>query len=1141
MNSDTHRPIRKCLWITGIATGLHLAPAHACDDWLARTVAVSGAVEWQTTAGHWQPLAVTQTLCAGDDVRVAANSRAALYLRNNTYMRLAENSVVHFPEARNDKDFWLDVRQGLAHFISRIVNRFEVGTPYVNAVVEGTEFVVGANTTQSSVAVIEGQVNTWNDASRMQLTAGQQVSASTRAGVLTRIDIAPATTVAWAIYYPPVLTINNLQPSDPWEQQQLAALMPLLQQQRPDLALQQLESAPATPTLAVTRAALLLAVGRIADADAQLATLQQNQTAPAYALQAIADAARNRPDSALRAAGMAVQRAPDQAASHLALSYARQSALQLDGALAAAREATRVEPDNTLAWLRLTELQLNQGDITAARKALAHVDRARPRAASEQAMILNAQGFIALFSLHLQEARQAFEQALQQNSGDPQSHLGLGLAMLRAGQLAEGRQHLEYAVSMDPLHSTLRSYLGRAYFEEKREKEALTQWQLAKQFDPNDPTPHFYTGVDKLLANQPVDAIDELETARELNHKRAIYRAETLLQSDAASRSATLARAYHETGYEQGVLLNGWDALRSDPSNAEGHRLLADKYASDSRFEAARASELLQSQLWQPLSSYPLQPQLGETGIAVVEGSGPQRPSLNEFHSLFMQNGTHLTAGGYAGSDGTWADDLVGSLLTGPFAVSLGQYHYTTDGWRDNADQTQDVYNGFMQWQITPATSVQVEHRELNHDTGYLPATLSETGNASSAEETDRTTDRFGASHRFADAGALLFSLIRQRLTTDALLTQDTGPTDTHIDAESVSGEVQWIHTAGPHQWQLGGGIFDTESQDQFAQDFNVDLGGSLYQLRVQRDTEESPSITTEYAHYYYALNPDTDLGIGLEHTDTTFDDQATETQTEYIDGFEISSTPEASDQDRPDRSRWLPGVGAAYRASSSAQFRAAAFSTIAKRTVIGQSIAPTSLFGFNKVYDDPEGAETRNYGVAADFSADDLHYGATLITRRLRAPFEGVTSTEFLDQTQDIVDLYANLQASRRVTTSLWADWTHKQLDSDTLVNSTIDDLRQLRIPFEVILFSGDALSLRLTETWYRQEADTNTADDSDRMQGWVSDAALQYRFAKRRGSLVLGIENATDNNDEFLSFSENELAFYPGRFWYAAITANF
>jgi Flp pilus assembly protein TadD len=67
----------------------------------------------------------------------------------------------------------------------------------------------------------------------------------------------------------------------------------------------------------------------------------------------------------------------------------------------------------------------------------------------------------------------------------------LGLAKIRRGDLEGGRAEIEIAASLDPNTSLIRSYLGKAYFEEKRTNLDGPQYEIAKELDPNDPTPYF--------------------------------------------------------------------------------------------------------------------------------------------------------------------------------------------------------------------------------------------------------------------------------------------------------------------------------------------------------------------------------------------------------------------------------------------------------------------------------------------------------------------------------------------------------------------------------------------------------------------------------------------------------------------------
>lgn len=1109
--------------------------AWACEDWLAKTVAASGAAEHKSATADWQPLQIEQTICPGDSVRIGANSRAALHLRNNTFMRLDENSVVNFPAPKAATGFWLDLSQGVAHFISRIVNHFEVSTPYVNAVVEGTEFVVSATPAQASVAVLEGKVKTWNDAGTESVTSGQQVQASSRNGALTRINVASATTVEWAIHYPPVLTLQNLHAQDATEQTRLNELTPFLQQNRPDLALQALEQNPSQfPALATARAALLLTVGRVDDFDARIASLLQGpQAGPAHALKAVADAARNRPEPALASAGKAVELEPQQAAGYLALSWAQQSALQLDKALTSAKKAAQLEPENTLAWLRVSELHLMQGDTGAAQKALSHVKQNSADSAALQAQVLSARGFVNLFRLHIKTARKNFEDALQQDSADPQHHLGLGLALLRDGKLEDGRRQLEYAVSLDPLRSTLRSYLGRAYFEEKRDGEAIKQWDLAKQFDPNDPTPYFYTGVHKLFANDPVGAIDELETSKTLNDKRAIYRSETLLQSDAASRSATLARAYNEVGYDQGVLLNGWDAIRRDPTNAEGHRLLADHYLGDSRYESARASELLQSQLWQPLSAYPLQPQLSETGIAVVEGSGPQRPGFNEYHSLFTQDGTYGMANGYGGSDGTWGDDLVGSFLAGPMAVSLGQYHFESDGWRENADQEQDVYSGFVQWQVSPSTSVQFESRKFEWDYGDLGLHFSGHADESKRSDLIRETHRIGLTHRTDSAGAFLVSAARQKVTDRMDFMPDPDTTyvfDSKADPETL--ELQYVRRMSGRHVVTGVGVY---SNNQVVDVVGASLGDIYF---MQTDNQDFRHFNG-YIYYSADIADSVIINTGLAY------DKVRNDAEETIDMLGTVEKMSSLSEDE----HWSPKLGLVLQAFENWFFRVATFKTFQRELAYFQTVEPTQFTGFNQIYDDADRAEATNYATALDgklWGGTDV--GFSYLARDVDYMVDvGGDEQEFSNRDEQI-----QVRLSQTLTNHVAASLSYTVDDSQFERPADADELLELvthQIPLGVHVFLGSRYQINAQVAYVDQRARMQLIDadtliayaDEFRSSAWVSNISAVVKFSCRCGDFRVGVDNLAGEDVQMAGVDASTLLYYPSRLAYGAVRLSF
>ena len=360
---------------------------------------------------------------------------------------------------------------------------------------------------------------------------------------------------------------------------------------------------------------------------------------------------------------------------------------------------------------RLAELWLAEGRLDRALREAEEAVRLEPSLGRTHTVL----GFVHLARLEVGLAAEAFERAITLDSAAPLPRLGRGLARIRRGDLSGGRQELEIAVSLDPGDSLLRSYLGKAYYEERRPEPAASQLERAEALDPADPTPWFYQAILQQSVNRPVQALGSLQRSIALNDNRAVYRSRLLLDEDLAARGAILGRLYDELGFPQLALTQGWQLLRTDPANYSAHRLLADSYRAFPRHENARLSELLQSQLLQPVNIAPVQPQLAEPELLILEGAGPAEPALNEFNPLFVRDRLALQLSGLAGGNDTFGDEVVLSGIRGPLSFSVGQFHYKTDGFRPNNDLEQDVYNAFVQLTRRPEPASRsrsrVDHR----------------------------------------------------------------------------------------------------------------------------------------------------------------------------------------------------------------------------------------------------------------------------------------------------------------------------------------------------------------------------------------------------------------------------------------------
>lgn len=79
-----------------------------------------------------------------------------------------------------------------------------------------------------------------------------------------------------------------------------------------------------------------------------------------------------------------------------------------------------------------------------------------------------------------------------------------------------------------------------------------------------------------------------------------------------------------------------------------------------------------------------------------------------------------MQASGVAGSNDILGDELVVLGIEGRLSYSVGQFHYQTDGIRENSDWQQDIYSAFLQGMISPTTSLMVEFRHRDKDFGDI-------------------------------------------------------------------------------------------------------------------------------------------------------------------------------------------------------------------------------------------------------------------------------------------------------------------------------------------------------------------------------------------------------------------------------------
>jgi tetratricopeptide (TPR) repeat protein len=481
-------------------------------------------------------------------MRVQDRSRADVALANESVLRLNANTAMTFEAAEEKRSSLVRLFKGAAHFFSRRPRSLEVHTPFTVAGVRGTEFYISVEDTKTLLSIFSGQVVASNAAGSLALSSGQSAVAEPGKAPVRRVVARPRDAVQWALYYPPVIYAqpDQLKAGVDWERQVGTSMELYLQGdiQKAFDAIAQVPDTVREPRFLTYRASLLLAVGQVEEANADIARalhLNPNDS-DALSLQTIIAVVQNEKDKAIEVAQKAVEADANSATAQIALSYAQQARFNLDGARASLEQAVQLDPANALAWARLAELHASFGDLGKALKAAQEAVVLEPNLARTQTVL----GFAHLTRVETEKAKAAFERAIMLDQADPLPRLGMGLAIIRDGNVTVGGRELEIAASLDPNNSLIRSYLGKAYYEEKRGALDEREFDMAKQLDPKDPTPWFYSAIAKQTTNRPVDALQDMQKAIELNDNRAVYRSKLLLDSDLAARSASQARIYSD-------------------------------------------------------------------------------------------------------------------------------------------------------------------------------------------------------------------------------------------------------------------------------------------------------------------------------------------------------------------------------------------------------------------------------------------------------------------------------------------------------------------------------------------------------------------------------------------------------------------
>ena len=1091
------------LLASALASGAATTPVPPGTK-LAKVASVQNVVETRHSP-DWNKAVVDEELTAGNRVRTGPASRAGILYSDDTLQRLDEKSEIEIVAPTSGNNGILKVFSGRTYFTSRKPKDFgRVETPTVTAAIKGTEFSVDvAEGGATTITMMEGVVLASNDQGSVEIGAGEKATVEPGKAPVKSVVVRPRDAVSWALYYPPVLGGAD----------------------RTRL------SAMGEDGASLTKAAELLGTGQVEQAKALIdAVKAKHPTDPtALSLASVIALTEDRKDDARKLAHQAVEADAKSPSAALAASFVAQADFDIEKAAQLAERAASLDPDDATALARLAELRMAQGDTRGAEEA---ARRALSRAPAD-ARALAVMGFIELAKLRTPAAADRFSAALSADSGLAIAHLGQGITRMRQKDLSGGREHIQTAVALDPGSSLLRSYLGKAYYEEKRSYEAGRELQTAKELDKSDPTPWLYDAIRLQNDNRPVEALTDLMQSIQLNDNRAVYRSRMLLDEDQAVRGSDLSRIYNDLGFQEAGLVTARASADDDQANYSSHMLLAGNYRENPGFASAYLSEVLQSRVYQPVSTNAMRPDIVNQSASFNEYTSLfERPRIRAFGNATYgdvntdlsayDNGALCPGGGpcYTLSQLDNSNVQQGSAIVTTngdrYAAALSYSNYQNDGYRVNADQDTTTYRGFVQYAPTERDTIQLNAIRGDSETGDLPPR--QLLPAVTAERFDTTETNIGAAwHRRLSPGSdIAFSAIYNKTEQTAMNLQNVDFGTATLDGPQLEG--QWVKQLGWGSLIAGAGGFSGTVELKSANgggsiDGDDKFGNAYGYLKLRRmgPFEVTAGASVEKVETPIGLLPPRDSLIG--------------TAALSYDATKVS-----------------PKIGATATFGTGTTVRAAVYHRLAPALGRLQTLESTQVAGFNQFFDDVGGTRSWSYGAGVDQKFGARWFmGASYLWRKLDVPeafcaapsqFGGCAgqAATFVDsRTSD--DDWGTAYVSGALTTWMTATlgYDYYQRDFDTTETTSTggfqDRVETQRFRPELRFFAPNGIFVRLAGARYDQQVDQRDAFDAAvatlstvNSEFWVMDAAIGYRFPKRWGSFVIDGRNVF--NEKFLFY---------------------
>jgi tetratricopeptide (TPR) repeat protein len=459
------------------------AQCYQNDTDAAKVIQQSGLNQWRTAiTSPWISTEINQGLTEGSHVKTGKQSKIALLFRDNSQLRLNQNSLLIIKdvldEQGNSTRFRLN--QGRAWVKSKnIPDKLIMETPSAVAAIRGTDWDIEVNKNgRTTITVLHGSIHFYNDLGSVTVDANEQARADIGKAPIKIYVANPKKRIQWVTEYQinPLRYAHLVNPMSSIEQQLIRDFsVDSIEPYR-----QQLNVLPISPFTLALKSDLLLYQGNPDNVINLLAQYPTIKTLPELrVLEGKAKLMQGNPSYLTNTSNLIVI---DLFNAEVALFNG-----EGDRAIALYEKILKVKPENQQSWYQLGKIYTEKENLdlafSALNKAIALVPK-DAKAHTEKATLLT-------LTNQFDQAEMSFDIADKNSANQALTLTGRGVLALKQGQTTQAINYFLQAGTLAPKLARIQSYLAVSYYQLAQVDLARKTLAYASELDPNDPMPYF--------------------------------------------------------------------------------------------------------------------------------------------------------------------------------------------------------------------------------------------------------------------------------------------------------------------------------------------------------------------------------------------------------------------------------------------------------------------------------------------------------------------------------------------------------------------------------------------------------------------------------------------------------------------------